>query len=135
MRKGMEPRRRRPPQETVVELGETTVFEEAGAKAEWRNTRLARRARCAREKKMTIKELDYKNNRRSGIGTKLMETILKAAEKSGARMVVLETQTFNFKAISFYKKHGFEIIGFDRYAYSNRGPEEHNMRVEMGKMI
>lgn len=56
----MEPRRRRPPQETVVELVETTVFEEAGAKAEWRNTRLARRARCAREKKMIIKELDYK---------------------------------------------------------------------------
>ena len=74
-------------------------------------------------------------NRRSGIGTKLMETILKAAEKSGARMVVLETQTFNFKAISFYKKHGFEIIGFDRYAYSNLGPEEHNMRLEMGKMM
>ena len=38
----MEPRRRRPPQETVVELGETTVSEEAGAKAEWRNTRQAR---------------------------------------------------------------------------------------------
>ena len=74
-------------------------------------------------------------NRRSGVGTKLMETILKAAVKSGARMVVLETQTFNFKAISFYKKHGFEIIGFDRYAYSNRGPEEHNMRVEMGKIL
>ncbi len=74
-------------------------------------------------------------NRRSGVGTKLMEAILEAAVKSGARMVVLETQTFNFKAISFYKKHGFEIIGFDRYAYSNRGPEEHNMRVEMGKRI
>ncbi len=43
-------------------------------------------------------------NRKSEIGTKLMETILKAAEKSGARMVVLETQTINFKAISFYKK-------------------------------
>ena len=74
-------------------------------------------------------------NRRSSVGTKLMETILKDAEKSGARMVVLETQTFNFKAISFYIKHGFEIIGFDRYAYSNRGPEEHNMRVEMGKIL
>ncbi len=37
----MEPRRRRPPQETVVELGETTVSEEAGAKAEWRKTRQA----------------------------------------------------------------------------------------------
>ena len=74
-------------------------------------------------------------NRRSGVGTKLMDAILKDAAKSGARMVVLETQTFNFKAISFYKKHGFEIIGFDRYAYSNRGPEEHNMRLEMGKRI
>lgn len=74
-------------------------------------------------------------NRRSGVGTKLMEAILETASKSGARMVVLETQTFNFKAISFYKKHGFEIIGFDRYAYSNCGPEEHNMRVEMGKML
>ena len=74
-------------------------------------------------------------NRRTGIGTKLMETILKDAVKSGARMVILETQTFNYKAISFYKKHGFEIIGFDRYCYSNRGPQEHNMRLEMGKML
>jgi len=60
---------------------------------------------------------------------------LQDAKKSGARMVILETQTFNFKAISFYKKHGFEIIGFDRYCYSNKGPEEHNMRVEMGKLL
>ena len=74
-------------------------------------------------------------DRRSGVGTKLMNTILKDAVKSGARMAVLETQTFNFKAISFYKKHGFELIGFDRYAYSNTGPEEHNMRVEMGKKL
>ena len=64
-----------------------------------------------------------------------METILKDAVKSGARMVILETQTFNYKAISFYKKNGFGIIGFDRYCYSNRGPQEHNMRLEMGKML
>ena len=25
--------------------------------------------------------------------------------------------------------------GFDRYCYSNKGPEEHNMRVEMGKLL
>jgi ribosomal protein S18 acetylase RimI-like enzyme len=71
-------------------------------------------------------------DRRSGTGTKLMESILEEAARSGARMAVLETQSFNFKAISFYKKHGFQIIGFDRYAYSNRGPEEHNMLIEMG---
>ena len=73
--------------------------------------------------------------RRSGTGTKLMEAILEEAFRSGARMAVLETQSFNFRAISFYQKNGFEIIGFARYAYSNRGPEEHNMRVEMGRKL
>lgn len=75
------------------------------------------------------------DKRNSGIGQKLMEKITIDAVNSGARMIVLETQSFNSKAISFYKKNGFEIIGFDRYAYSNNGPEEHNMRIEMGKKI
>lgn len=73
--------------------------------------------------------------RRSGIGTKLIEIMISEAAKSKARMVVLETQSYNFKAISFYKKNGFEIIGFDRYAYSNHDPEDHNLRIEMGRMI
>ena len=49
-------------------------------------------------------------DRRNGTGTKLMETILEEAVRSGARMAVLETQSFNFRAVSFYKKNGFEII-------------------------
>lgn len=73
--------------------------------------------------------------RRKGVGSMLLERILMDAEKSGARMIVLETQSFNSAAISFYKKYGFEIIGFDRYAYSNEGPAEHNMRIEMGKKL
>ena len=73
--------------------------------------------------------------RSKGVGTALLETILDVAANSGARMAVLETQSYNSKAISFYKKNGFEIIGFDRYAYSNDGPEEHNMRIEMGKKL
>ncbi len=70
-----------------------------------------------------------------GVGTKLLEAILREADQSGARMAVLETQSYNFRAISFYKKNGFQIIGFDRYAYSNRGPEEHNIRIEMGRKL
>ena len=73
--------------------------------------------------------------RSKGAGTALLENILEDADKSGARMAVLETQSYNSKAISFYKKNGFEIIGFDIYAYSNNGPEEHNMRIEMGNLI
>ncbi|WP_158588671.1 GNAT family N-acetyltransferase [Butyrivibrio sp. X503] len=75
------------------------------------------------------------NARRNGVGSELLKVIIDEALKSGARMVVLETQSYNSKAISFYKKNGFEIIGFDRYAYSNDGPKEHNIRIEMGKRI
>ena len=73
--------------------------------------------------------------RKAGVGSQLLETIMKEAVASKARMAVLETQSYNYKAISFYKKNGFEIIGFDRYAYSNEDPEEHNMRIEMGKKL
>ena len=73
--------------------------------------------------------------RSRGVGTALMDTILKAAKSSGARMVVLETQTCNESAIAFYKKNGFDIIGFDLYAYSNTDPENHEVRIEMGKKL
>lgn len=73
--------------------------------------------------------------RKSGIGTRLLQAIMNDAVTSGARMAVLETQSFNFKAISFYEKNGFEIIGFDRFAYSNNGPEERNMLIYMGKAL
>lgn len=75
------------------------------------------------------------SKRHAGIGTLLMKSILSEAVKSGARMVVLETQTCNENAISFYKKHGFRIIGFDLFAYSNTDPERHEVRVEMGKVL
>ena len=64
-----------------------------------------------------------------------METILQEAKQSGARMVVLETQTCNENAIAFYKKNGFEIIGFDLYSYSNDDPNRHEVRMEMGMKL
>lgn len=73
--------------------------------------------------------------RHQGIGTSLMETILKEAKASGARMAVLETQSCNENAIAFYQKNGFEIIGFDLYSYSNTDPERHEIRIEMGKKL
>lgn len=75
------------------------------------------------------------DGRGKGIGTRLMETITKEAELLGARMIVLETQSCNEKAIAFYKKNGFEVIGFDLYAYSNTDPERHEVRLEMGKKL
>ena len=73
--------------------------------------------------------------RRKGIGTQLINKLFEEAKTSGARMIVLETQTCNEKAISFYQKHGFEMIGFDLYSYSNIDPKRHEIRIEMGKQI
>ena len=75
------------------------------------------------------------NNRSQGIGELLLDRIEADAKNMNARMIVLETQSYNHKAIEFYKKHNYDIIGFDLYAYSNNDPEAHNIRIEMGKNI
>ena len=76
-----------------------------------------------------------RKKRSSGTGSMLMEVIQKAARSAGARMIVLETQSCNETAIAFYRKNGFSIIGFDLFAYSNRDPERHEVRIEMGKKL
>lgn len=47
----------------------------------------------------------------------------------------LFAQINNGNAISFYKKHGFKMIGFDLFVYTNTDQERHEIRIEMGKVI
>ena len=77
---------------------------------------------------------DFENLSR-GVGSALIKTILREAESAKARMAVLETQTCNENAIAFYRRNGFEIIGFDLYSYSNDDPEKCEVRIEMGKKL
>lgn len=74
-------------------------------------------------------------DRRRGVGGALMNAMLDIAGSAHARMAVLETQTCNERAIRFYQKHGFEVIGFDLYAYSNNDPQRHEVRLEMGRRL
>lgn len=74
-------------------------------------------------------------DRRSGLGNALINKMVDEARTKGARMIVLETQSCNEKAIAFYKKQGFQIIGFDLYAYTNDGPNRHEVRIEMGMAL
>jgi ribosomal protein S18 acetylase RimI-like enzyme len=70
--------------------------------------------------------------RRRGIGTLLMKHAVQIAEKRGARMLVLETQTNNAPAIDFYLGFGFEFIGLDTVAYSNEDIGKKEVRLELG---
>jgi len=78
----------------------------------------------------------YDNNmKRKGIGTALMNIAKKRAKEIKARAIVLETQTSNYSAIEFYKKNGFELIGFDKLAYTNKDIERAEVRIEMGLIL
>lgn len=67
--------------------------------------------------------------RHLGIGTQLLNTVMKFA-KGKYRQLILETQSCNEKAIQFYMKNGFELAGFDAYAYSDTDIEKHEVRME-----
>ncbi len=53
-----------------------------------------------------------KNYRGMGIGQQLLETELDALKKKGAKMVFAEVHYKNARAIPFYYRNGFRIIGF-----------------------
>lgn len=73
--------------------------------------------------------------RRTGAGTVLMRHAVSVAEKAGARMLVLETQSCNMPAIGFYLSQGFAIGGLDLFHYSNEDLERHEVRIEMMRML
>ena len=72
-----------------------------------------------------------KEYRRTNVGTLLMNRIKELAKKEGYRAIILETQTFNTKAIDFYLKQGFVFGGFDASCYSNSDIEKHEVRIEL----
>lgn len=79
--------------------------------------------------------LVWDNFRNRGIGKMLIEKAMAAGRTSHARMVVLETQTCNHKAIDFYIKMGFQPIGFDLYCYTNNDPVSAGVRLEMAQKL
>ncbi len=73
--------------------------------------------------------------RRRGIGSQLIKRAIEVARETRARMLILETQSCNVPAISFYLKHGFALVGFDSAAYSDEDVEKGEVRLEFGRRI
>jgi len=73
--------------------------------------------------------------KRKGVGTKLLNLAKKRASEINARAIVLETQTSNFPAIQFYRKNGFELNGFDKICYSNNDINTKDLRLEMSFLL
>ncbi len=69
---------------------------------------------------------------RQGIGTALMNVAKEQAKFQNRRAIILETQSCNVRAISFYRIQGFELIGYDSCCYTNHDIERHEIRFNFG---
>jgi ribosomal protein S18 acetylase RimI-like enzyme len=67
--------------------------------------------------------------RRGGVGTALLEALKQRAHQEGVRGISVETQINNVPAINFYRKHGFEISGFNDHYYENDDLERQDVAL------
>ena len=47
----------------------------------------------------------------------------------------METQSFNTSAIAFWRKQGFELIGYDTCCYTNSDVERRELRLRFGNFL
>ena len=59
------------------------------------------------------------NKRNSGIGTKLLESIISSANEQNCTNITLEVNEHNNPAIHLYEKFNFERIGLRKKYYNN----------------
>ncbi len=69
--------------------------------------------------------------RNSGLGTKMMKHIIAFAKTMNVRCVILETQSCNYPAISFYLKNGFKLIAINTIEYSNDDLQKDEVRFDL----
>lgn len=75
--------------------------------------------------------LVFSEHRGSGVGKLLMDQAVEKCRELNARGIILETQSCNYPAISFYRSFGFKLIGFDLTAYSDGDIEHREFRMEL----
>ena len=73
--------------------------------------------------------------RRRGYGSLLITKAREIARSQRRRALILETQSCNTAAISFYLAQGFTLMGFNACEYSNEDPQRHEVRLEMGCLL
>lgn len=76
-----------------------------------------------------------KKYRREGFGTYLFKHMLDEAVKTGARAIILEVQSCNDPAITFYLRQGLHFVGLNTMEYSNNDIENKEVRLEMGRRL
>lgn len=61
-----------------------------------------------------------KSNRNLGIGTYLLNSLIKLSTKKNATVLTLEVNQDNYSAIHLYEKSGFKVVGCRKNYYPNQ---------------
>lgn len=75
------------------------------------------------------------DQRKKGLGSMLIDSLVQLAGEEKVRMIGLETQSNNLPAISFYRKKGFEFSGLDLSLYTNDDVDNNEIAIYMKKKI
>jgi ribosomal protein S18 acetylase RimI-like enzyme len=67
--------------------------------------------------------------RRLGVGSALVRHLQDTARRKKVRGISVETQINNVPAIRFYRKHAFEIAGFNDHLYENDDLERQDVAL------
>ena len=73
-----------------------------------------------------------KDYRQEGIGSELLEHLIKFSEEISASEIWLEASTKNIDAINLYEKYGFKIQSMRKNYYQKTGEDAYNMIRTMG---
>jgi ribosomal-protein-alanine N-acetyltransferase len=70
------------------------------------------------------------NHQKQKIGTRLLQEYIKKIQKQFINYIELEVRTDNVKAIKFYEKNDFKIVGEIKEFYQN-GEDAYTMRIDV----
>lgn len=89
-------------------------------------------SRAEHDKRIRVTNIRVESTFRGiGIGSALMDKVNEICKEESYRAIILETQTFNTKAIDFYLSQGFVFGGFDASCYSNKDIINNEVRIEL----
>lgn len=72
--------------------------------------------------------------RQRGVGSALMEALIKRASQLKLTLLTLEVRKSNFAAQGLYKKYGFAVLGERKRYYSDNGEDALIMTKELEKI-
>ena len=76
-----------------------------------------------------------KKYQRKGLASELLSTMIKTAEKIGAKRMLLEVRVDNVPALALYERFGFKKMGLRKRYYQPEGVDAYTMCADLNETL